>query len=219
MIEFYEKFNKNIILKIFHRSWVALLVIGALFVLIASFVTNRDTPRVFAVDAAQINRSVEVNELADWYIQNKKDFEVLDLRSEDQYKTGHIQQAISCPVCHLNKQDANAKFEGGQEMPNFQKKIVIYTQTGNEPISLPRVLTNNTDLYVLAGGYEKWQDVILTEKTYSPEDTAEQIDQKKRANAVTNFFTGKTELAAPVQEFKKVIKRKHVISSGRNEGC
>ena len=192
---------------------------SAALLIVLSVTTNRDAPRIFAVDAATVNRSITPEELALWYIQNKKDFEVLDLRSKDEYERGHLKGAISCPVCHQSKQDARHKFEEGQEMPNFQKKIIVYTETGDEPLLLPRILAQKTELYRLSGGYEAWQDRILKAPQISPEDSDEVIEAKKRAAAISNFFSGKRTMAVPVVKPKKIIKRKHVISSGENEGC
>lgn len=191
-------------------------IVIAVLIFLASLFTTKDMPRVFALDYKQVNRTITPEELALFYIENKKDFEVLDLRNLESYDRGHLKDAISCPACHVSKADAK---ERQKEMPDFNKKIIVYTQTGKEPIRLPRILASHEKLYLLSGGFEAWENQILQPLTINEDDSEEEIYRKKRQNAIYKYFTGKEQApAAPASE-SKTIKKKTSHSLGKSEGC
>jgi len=206
----------NILKSIWEKAPYIAISLGAI-IFIASIFSNRDAPKVFAIDNKNINRTITPEDLALFYIENKKDFEVLDLRNLESYERGHVKNAISCPACHVSKSDAKDKQKA---MPDFTKKIIIYTQTGKEPVQLPRVLASHTKLFMLTGGYEAWENRIMQPEAILEDDSDEEINRKKRQNAIYKYFTGKEEQqpASPVNEAKS-IKKKTTHSLGKSEGC
>lgn len=194
--------------------WIAIGI--SIIIFSMSLFSDRDIPKKFAVDNAKINQTVTPEELALMYIQNKKDFEVLDLRSVESYNRGHIKNSISCPACHDDKQDAKEK---QKEMPDFNKKFILYTETGKEPIKLPRALASHPSLHVLTGGYEAFENKILHPYVIAEDDPEDVVMYKKRMNAIYNYFTGKEQaIPAPGGE-QKTIKKKASHSLGKSEGC
>lgn len=187
----------------------------ATMILLASFLTGRDRPRVFAVDQREINRTISPEELALMYVQNRRDFEVLDLRSAESYERGHIKNAIQCTGCHADRNDARSR---QKIMPDFNKKIILYTETGKEAVRLPRVLASHDELFLLKGGYEAWEGQILQPRIITDDDSPETVLRKKRQNAIYQFFTGKQEAAPPMEE-GKTIKKRATHSPGKSEGC
>ncbi|MCB1159682.1 MAG: rhodanese-like domain-containing protein, partial [Leptospiraceae bacterium] len=152
-------------------------------------------------------------------LENRKDFEVLDMREVDKYKENHIKNAISCPVCHSDKSDAKAKLQASEVVPDFRKKLVLYTQSGDQPLQLPRRLARNKRVFMLKGGYNAWNDEIMKPQEYKPEDTQEEFIRKQKQNAISNYFQGKMDIQVPEKTVKKIPRKKHVISSGPDEGC
>lgn len=197
------------------RGKAALLAAGAAtMILLASFLTGRDRPRVFAVDQREINRTISAEDLALMYVQNRRDFEVVDLRSPESYERGHIKNAIQCTGCHADRSDARNR---QKVMPDFNKKIILYTETGKEAVRLPRVLASHAGLFLLSGGYEAWESQILQPQIVGEDDSPETVLRKKRQNAIYQFFTGKQE-AAPLDE-PKTIKKRASHGLGKSEGC
>ena len=198
------------------------LLLGALFLALASLLGDRDEPRLFRLEQSQVNRRVSPEELAGWFVQNRRDFEVLDLRGSDSYKKGHIKNARSCPACHVSKKDAREKFEQGQDLPDFRKILVIYTQDDQGSILLPRILSSNKYLYRLEGGFDAWEREILTKRNFTSEDSARERLLKIKQNALRNYFLGIREtLEVPpvTPQGVKMKRRRHIIRSGPNEGC
>lgn len=197
-----------------NAHWIA-IGIGVL-ILSMSLFSDKDLPKAFAIDYATVNRSISPEELANLYMQNKQDFEVLDLRSTESYNRGHIKNAISCPACHTDKADAKEK---QKDMPDFNKKFILYTETGKEAVKLPRIMAKHTSLYLLSGGYEAFENTILRPQVISEEDTEEVVLYKKKMNAVYNYFTGKEQVAPPTGSEQKTIKRRASHTLGKSEGC
>ena len=209
---------KQIGLKIGKLSpYVAIILSFVIF--LASIFTDRDKPKVFELSPNQVNRTLTSTQLASWFLENKRDFEVLDMRKVEKYKEEHIKNSISCPACHVSKQDAKKKMQESDVVPDFRKKIVIYTQTGEKPVHLPRILARNKNVYFLQGGFDEWKSKILTLKEYKETDTQDVLLEKQKMNAITNYFLGNIEIKVPERVPIKVPVRKHIGSKKADEGC
>lgn len=197
-----------------------LAVLFSVGIMAASYMTHRDDSRIFSVNLSRVNLNITPLELANWYISNKRDFEVLDLRSPESYNRGHIKNAMSCPVCHENRGQAMEQIKTGElQMPNFNKKIVIYTQTGKEQISLPRILSQHKKLYHLEGGYDAWESDIINPGMYPEQMKIQDKEQRDKIFAISNYFLGKTVQPPPSTIDVKVKKKVHIMRSFANEGC
>ncbi len=199
------------------RGAAAFLVSLAAVIAVAAFATNADAPRVFNVNLTEVNRTITPQELADWFVQGKRDFEILDLRSEKSYERGHIKNAISCPTCHASREEA---MSGKLQMPDFRKKIVVYTQTGKEEIRLARILSRQANLYHLEGGYDGWEAGILNPGNHPEQLPPMSEEQRARIISISNYFLGKSGVAIPPPVKVEGPPRKvHLIKSGGNRGC
>lgn len=202
-----------------NRTRVILSVITialSALVLMGAYSTDRDAPRIGVVDLHQVNHTVSPMELASWIIENKRDFEILDLRDPDSFEKEHIKNAANCQTCHENK---NQALDGNTYIPNFNKKIVIYTQSGKEDIHLPRVLINRTNLLHLEGGYDAWEKEILNPGK-KPETLADMPAEKRSLIlSISNFFLGKTDIAAPPPVQVDAPKKVHTLPTFGNQGC
>lgn len=213
-----DKLMKAIDFTLGNLHWLAIAL--AFLVMLGAILTDRDDPQTFEVSVESVNRSVTPETLAGWYIENKLDFEVLDLRSDSDFESGHIKNAIHCGSCHSSKQEAREMLQEAEVIPDFRKKFILYTESGEEEVRLPRVLADKQDLYILEGGYDAWRDQILTPKTFSAGDSDQEREWKLRMNAMTNYFLGKTDIAAPPPEpIEPVRRRTHIMPSRKNEGC
>ncbi len=121
------------------------------------------TPSTFALDdiakklndvliqaPSQGNWQVSADDVASWINLKKTDFLVVDVRTVEEYKAGHIPGAIFIPYSEILKP------ESLQKLPK-DKKIVLVCFTGHSQ-SLPllglRVL--GYDAYSMAFGYAAW---------------------------------------------------------------
>jgi rhodanese-related sulfurtransferase len=139
---------------------------------------------------------VKVEELADWIIQGKSDFRLIDLRTEKEFTEYHIPGAENIPMQTLDK-------------ANLQKneKIILYSEGGIHSAQGWMVLRakDYKGVYILFGGLEEWNEKILFPKI--PENpTPEQLLAFDKIKEVSKFFggTSKTGSSAEIKETPKV---------------
>lgn len=87
------------------------------------------------------------------HLINRDNALVLDIRSEDDYKTGHIINAMNIPSANL--QDSVSKLDKHKDDP-----IILYCQNGVESSRTLRVLKQSgfSQLYFMKGGLTAWQN-------------------------------------------------------------
>lgn len=80
---------------------------------------------------------------------NPKEYIIIDVRSRREYKEGHINGAINIPLSEINK---NIE----KQVPNKQRKILLYCQYGSRSKKAAYILENlgYTQIYNLKGGIE-----------------------------------------------------------------
>lgn len=163
---------------------------------------------------------VTPRELADWMVEGRRDFAVVDMREHAEYARGHVPKAVSCGSCHESRADGDAA-QHGDGFVDLSKKLVLYTQTDREQIVVPRVLHDNPNLYRLAGGFEGWQRDVLAKVPLDGLGGEEQAAAARRHEAVRAFLSGERPAAAstaklPLTPIKRVSEHKPATA---NEGC
>jgi len=145
---------------------------------------------------------VKVEELADWIIQGKSDYRILDLRTEKEYNEYHIPNAENVPITMLDS--------AGLKRTD---KLILYSEGGIHSAQAWMILKaeDYKGVYILFGGLEEWKDRILFP---SLPETAN--DEQKRAfektKEVSKFFGGtpktggveQTNTGMPKMEMPKV---------------
>lgn len=119
-------------------------------------------------------------ELADWIIQGRSDYRLIDLRSEKEFATYAIPGAESVPVVSLTDHGM-AKNE----------KIVLYSDGGIHSAQAWMVLRSlgYKGVYMLRGGLEGWNDDVLFPTLAENADAATRINFAKTAE-VSKYFGG-----------------------------
>lgn len=185
---------------------------------VASLSSGPDRAMTYAVKATP-SRTVSAGELAGWLVTGQRDFVLLDMRSTDSFRKGHIRGARSCGSCHANK-------EQGRKMMKFtamdiSKKIVLYG-AADEALQVPKLVHDNAYLYRLRGGFAAWQaEVMAAAGPPHPGDSEATALDKRKHNAVRAFFSGKSVAggtAAPAIKIKPV-RRLRPHTSEVDEGC
>lgn len=158
--------------------------------------------------------------LATWIVEGRRDFAVVDLRDHPQFEKGHVRGAVSCGTCHASREEGQ-QAQQGESFVDLSKKLVLYTDSDVETITLPKVLHDNPHLYRLQGGWQGWQRDVLTRRT--PEGSTDEavLDAARRHEAVRAFLTGErpsqaTEAKLPVAPIKRSGAHK---AAGPSEGC
>ncbi|MHB8872421.1 MAG: rhodanese-like domain-containing protein [Myxococcaceae bacterium] len=153
--------------------------------------------------------TVTPEELAQWGIEGRRDFAIVDLRAPDQFKAGHIRGAVSCGSCH-GSADEGKKAQEGDTFVDLSKKLVVYTGSGAEQVQLPKILAENPRLYRLEGGFDGWRTNVLAK-----------VGGDARREAVRAFYAGERPdtgnvAKLPVTPIRRERSHKPV---GASEGC
>jgi rhodanese-related sulfurtransferase len=143
-------------------------------------------PRV-TLDPVELSRIVQtetdhvsVEELADWIIRGKKDFRLIDLRSEADFATYHIPGAENVQLTAL---------AGHGLLRN--EKIILYSEGGIHSAQAWFLMKAREyqGVYLLRGGLEEWKETILFPRLPSA-PTAEQAAVFEKKKEVSKFFGG-----------------------------
>lgn len=123
---------------------------------------------------------VAARELADWIIQGKNDYRLLDLRDETAYTEYHIPTAEHVTLATLEKYPVARN-----------EKIVLYSEDGVHASQAWFLLKARRypGVYILRGGFEEWKEQVLfpsISSSASPEDR----ELFERAKSVAAFFGG-----------------------------
>jgi rhodanese-related sulfurtransferase len=175
-----------------------------------------DPPRrLTATLATSARNAVSPSELAGWIIEGRRDFAVVDMRGADPYKAGHIRDAVHCGTCHQNKAEGRKA-----DFLDLSKKVVLYAQA-DEPIVLPKILSDNPHVMRLSGGYDAWSKEILAPVSFDGLKSQEDVYAARKREAVRAFFSGEiptTPAPAPVTA-EPVRRSGPHKAAGASEGC
>jgi len=123
---------------------------------------------------------VEAVELADWIIQGKTDYRLIDLGSEEEFGAYHIPGAENVTLT---------------ELPDYglqrNEKIILYSGGGIHSAQAWFLLKAEgyKAVYILLGGLNAWKDTILFPYIPADPDPA-QIVALEKMKEVSRFFGG-----------------------------
>jgi len=147
-----------------------------------------DTKELALIVGKEVDH-VKVEELADWIIQEKADFEIIDLRTEKEYQDYHIPGARNIPISSLEK--ANL-------LKN--QKIILYSEGGIHSAQAWMLLRakDYKGVYILFGGLDDWNNKILFPKIQE-NATPEQTIAFEKVKEVSKFFGGTPQTGSSVE--------------------
>lgn len=123
---------------------------------------------------------VAAEELADWIIQNRSDYRLIDLRTEKEYGEYHIPTSENITLAGLTDADLQRN-----------EKIVLYSEGGIHSAQAWFLLKARgyKAVYMLFGGLEEWKDKVLFPAV--PENpTPEQRVAFAKIKEVSTYFGG-----------------------------
>ena len=127
--------------------------------------------------AAKGADSIQAAELANWIIQGRDDYKLVDLRAEKDFAAYHIPGAENLPLASLT--------------PDFaahNEKIILCSDNGTEAAKAWFLLEAQgyRFVYSLDGGMRAWQDIVLFPKKAAGVDAAKSDEQAQ----VAKYFGG-----------------------------
>lgn len=126
---------------------------------------------------------VTVQELADWLIQGKADFRLIDVRTADEYNEYHIPNAENINITDMATADIQRN-----------EKVVIYSEGGIHAAQAWMILVARgfKMSYILFGGLEEWKSAILFPQ-FPENPLASQVDSLAKIKAVCAYFGGSVQ--------------------------
>mgnify|MGYP001823138140 CR=1 FL=1 len=118
-----------------------------------------------AQSAARKDDRVAVEELADWLIEGRQDFLLVDVRMPEDYEKGQIGDARNIPLAQLVTEQTISG------LPT-DRKIVLYSN-GSENAAKAAVMLRlaGLDAHLVTGGFNAWHARVL-----NPDISAEELD-------------------------------------------
>ena len=133
--------------------------------------------------AAQQDDRESVEDLANWLIEGRGDFKLIDVRAPEDFESGSIGDAENIPIAQIVSEDVLSR------LPT-DRMVIVYSN-GSENAAKAAVLLrlSGIDAHLLAGGYNAWHKRIL-----NPDISAEELDgeslQVSAQRAYSCYFVG-----------------------------
>lgn len=162
-----------------------------------------------AQSAARQEDRVSVEQLAEWLIEERKDFVLIDVRSQQEYAKGKIHEARNIPLAELV---ADETISG---LPADRKVVVYSNGSENAAKGATMLRLAGLDAHLVTGGYNAWHERIL-----NPDIPAEELDgenpQVSAQRAYACYFVGDRGEAAAERAEKEPFEPP-VFTEGEDE--
>jgi rhodanese-related sulfurtransferase len=183
MPSFLEKLslNRRLALVAFALGFLALFA-GSPYKGAAAVLNTKE----LAIAMATKGDQVDARTLADWIIQGRADFRVVDVRDAKAYDEYHLPPAENIPVAGLT-----------QASLAHNEKIVLYADDGARAAQAWTLLKAKgyKGVYLLAGGLEAWKNEVLFPRMLDNATPAQQAEFAK-LREVSKYFGGTPQSVA-----------------------
>lgn len=140
--------------------------------------------------AARQDDRVDVEDLANWLIEGRGDFILIDVRMPADFAKGNIQGAENVPIAQLVSPETLAV------LPTDRRVVVYSNGSENAAKATTMLRLSGIDAHLLTGGYNAWHEKIL-----NPDIPTEAFDgESLRASAqraYSCYFVGERSGTAP----------------------
>lgn len=171
---------------------------------------------LYKVDAS--GSKVDPLELADWIIQGKSDFTIVDLRTEEEFTKYYIPTSQNIPTASL--------LESGLLR---NEKIILYGSDEVETAQASMILKSRDykGVYILDGGIDSWKEKVLF-PSVPADGSKEAIEEYRKIVEVSKYFGGtpqtsgegkKAEIKMPVIKMPAATVLKRAGKRKKREGC
>lgn len=138
-----------------------------------------DARELASIVAREVDH-VSALDLADWIVQGRSDYRLIDLRDEKAYAEYHIPTSENVPVAQIADQTL---------LPT--DKIVLYSDGGIHSAQAWFLLQARgiKNSYILRGGLDEWKDSVLF-PSLAENPTPFQKERDERLKAMAAYFGG-----------------------------
>jgi hypothetical protein len=145
-----------------------------------------------ALSTVNNSDKISVTELADWIIQGKQDFELVDLRPPEKYNEYAIPNAQCIPLVQLPESDLLRN-----------QKIIFYSDDDVAASQAWFMLKSKgyKGVYILDGGLNTWKENILFPKA-PISGSKDDLAQFEKMKEVSKYFGGQAQTDSSVAELK-----------------
>jgi len=162
---------------------------------------------------------VQADELAHWIIDKNPAYQLVDIRSNQDYTTYHIPDNIHIPFSDLNTLEAEEQLDG--------EKMIILASNGNTRAGQAWILLKQMgyeEVYILAGGLNNWINVFNNPQhptgAYTDDELFTYQFRKAASGTLMGGTTimedgGKVETVKP----KPVVRKRKKKAKQVDEGC
>lgn len=163
---------------------------------------------------------VLVRELADWIIQDKSDFELVDLRSEEMYNQYSIPNAQCIPLPQISSSDLRRN-----------QKIIFYSDDDVAASQAWFILKSKKykGVYILDGGLDEWKEKVLFPKApvNAGKDDLAKFEKMKevakyfggQAQTDSSYTYAKSKIKLPTSTLNKTKTTGPTGKNKKREGC
>lgn len=143
-------------------------------------------------DSDKINPST----LADWIIQGKADYILVDLRSPDKYSEYSLPESENIPLVEIPESDLLRN-----------QKIILFSDDEVAAAQGWFILKakNYKSVYILEGGLNGWKDKVLYPKVPA-NPTKDQLAELEKKRMVAQYFGGDLVTEVASSEIKTEVK-------------
>jgi len=146
--------------------------------------------------AARQDDRASVEELANWIVEGRGDFKLIDVRSPEDFESGSIGDAENIPIAQIASQDVL------QRLPTDRMVIVYSNGSENAAKAMVLLRMSGIDAHVMTGGYNAWHARIL-----NPDIPADEVDgenlQVTEQRALSCYFVGERSDQAGARKRKE----------------
>lgn len=193
------------------------VLVALVMAIVILFLPGQDSKK-YRFDPQTIARSIEESEdqidpktVSEWIIEGRRDFMLIDIRGPEAFKQGHIKGAENIPLSQLLQRDSL------DELPE-DKLMVIYSNGSSHAAQAWLVMkTAGFDSYMLEGGFNYWNRVIMNPKVPAGEVSDDEILRYKTQLAVKGYFSGDAAMAPSQVASLDKPKTKKIIRKPRKK--
>ena len=187
--------------KHFNILGAAILIVAA-GILALTGTPSGVTPLVAADEIGQIALSGEdkIDPLivGEWVIEEKKDFQIIDLRSPFEFTDFNIPGSLNIPFAGLMTRD------GMDMLPGYRKIILAAADEVRAGQAWVVLRSKGFDAYILEGGIKGWWNSVMTPASVQkPGDDADPAEYAAKLRVMREQFSGAgsslSTSSAPVQ--------------------
>lgn len=171
-----------------------------------------------ALSTVKNSDKIESIELADWIIQGKADFTLVDLRTEELYNQYFIPTAINIPLPQLPESELLRN-----------QKIILYADDDVNAAQGWFILKSQgfKGVYILDGSLKSWNNEVLFPKL-AVNASREEIAHFEKIKEISKYFGGQAQTdSTQISETKVNLSTPQVTSKGnlnqpkkkKREGC